>query len=171
MAKSNDQKRSTGSALQPAAKDFSMNLSDPSQIPAYVEQINAKLRELQGNNNEEARIDKPLGNFGVIKNVTTAESLVHAYSYITSKARRYEELAPHFREVSKVKVPPFKEEGFTLEQWQKEIDLQYRIVVNQKEIEKFTKYRDAMTELMSEEDKKRAKLQQLSEMLAEDAEG
>ena len=156
-------KKNTALATVQDVPDF----TDITKIPNYLETISQRITDLKGLSDSEVRIDESLGTFGRIKDITNPEALIHAYNYITSKAERYDRVEGHFKDLSKQNVPKFKENGFTLEQWQKEIDTAYLLIVNKAEIEKMEKLKATMAELLSEDEKKKMKLKDLQNMFKE----
>lgn len=158
-------------STKPAATGQTTALSvsgqfDESKVPAMLDQVNAKIKSLRGGDTPPVRITNSLGNFGVISSIKDPATLRGAYAYITKKAEANDQFTPVFQKaVPSVKLPSFTENGHTLEQWQNEILTQYSAATNEQQLEKLEKIKTELEGLLSEQDKKAAKIANVARLL------
>lgn len=136
-------------------------------VPDMLKAVEAKLKEIKGDEEEaKVRIDVRLGNFGIIKDVKDPLTLIHAYNYITGKARGFNDVKTVFQPITpSVPVPDFKEGGYTLEQWQTEIKLQYRSATYEVEIKKLETVAQKLKGLLSEEHRVAVELAEIADLI------
>jgi len=137
-------------------------------VPTLLEQVNAKIKELKGEESESVRITTGLGPFGLISSIKDPGVLIAACSYIRKKAAAYKELVPEFQDMVKsCKIPAFKEGGHSEEAWEKEIKLQFRSATFEAEIQKLTQIKTELESCLSEDMKLAAKLANISDLLTQ----
>lgn len=143
------------------------NQFSQADVPAMLEQVNAKIKELKGDENgDSARITAVLGNFGVISSITEPNILRSAYAYITSKGEANEKYSAVFqKEVPTVKLPSFTEGGYSVAAWQKEILTQFRHSTYKEQLDKMLKVKAKLESLLSEEHKVAAALNDIADLL------
>jgi hypothetical protein len=138
-------------------------------IPGLLEKINAKISQLNGDQEKASRITGDLGNgFGKISSITDINTLRRAYAYVTHQDEAVNKFNDIFKSVAPtVKLPVLKEGDGTVAQWQAEILTQFREVTFKEELNKLKETKKVLEECLSEEAKKKAKLQNAGEALSE----
>lgn len=135
-------------------------------VPTMLQQVKDKISQLKTGDEETALIDKPLGSFGMVQQITDPLVLRVAYAYITKKAAGVDDYNEVFQDaVRAIKITPFKENGYTVNQWQTVILAQYRKATRTVELEKLEKIAKELEECLSTEDKMRSKLGNISDLL------
>ncbi len=136
------------------------------QVSTALEQINLKLKELKEGDENLNLINEPLGVFGRIQDIEDPQLLRGAYAYISKKGEAVDSYSHVFQKaVPAIKIGVFKENGYTVSQWQEVILAQYRKTTRKAEIEKMEKIKSKMEKLLSEEAKKQQEFKELQDLL------
>lgn len=135
-------------------------------VPSMLEKVNQAISNLKGDKEEAVKISEALGNFGIIHNINDPAILIHAYNYITHKAKSYKEIMPVFENACpNIKVPEFKESGHSVTKWQEEIVRQYKVATYKEELEKLEQIKKELEDCLSTDDKLKAKLSNIAHIL------
>lgn len=127
---------------------------DHLSIPDVISGINTEIEKMKDIENASSRYKtnldlKPFGNLKDIKNV---EDLIKAYSYITNKAKAYDEAAT---ELQLKDIKPFKEGGYGVEEWKADITLQIKVLTHSDRLKELQKLKKEAESFISQEDKKK----------------
>lgn len=134
-------------------------------VPAYLEQVNAQIKALEGDKERGAKITESLGVFGVISGVKDPNVLRDAYAFISRKAQAAEEYKSVFQEIDPLTpIKEFKEKGHTVKQWQEEILAQYRSVTFDDKLSKLKEAKKLLEDNLSAEHKFQATMANIAEL-------
>ena len=93
-----------------------------------------------------------LSPFGNLKEVKDVETLVKAHSLVAGKEARYNESVKTLNVEGTAK--PFNENGYSLKEWESDIQLQVRILTHKDRLEELKKLKKEAQQFVSEEDKR-----------------
>lgn len=122
-------------------------------VPTLLETVNKKIEELRGNREKNVRITESLGQFGSVSGIKDLATLRGAYAYVTKKLEAINSFNSVFEEALGQKVEPAKENGYTVEQWQKELIAQAKEITFASTLEKLEATRKILMENVSKEQK------------------
>jgi len=160
------QTKTTGLATM---ENFNLSTFKQEQVPSAIEFIEAKIKELKGEDKEETVITGELPGFGRIENITDVMVLRAAYAQVAQKSAIINQHNEVFQSVApSIKVAKYKEGGYSPEQWQKGILSQYKKIVFKEELEKLEKAKDKLQKHLSEEAKMKQDLKDVFSLLGQD---
>ena len=132
-------------------------------IPAMLDQVNAKIKSLKGDKEGNVRITSTLGPFGQISSIKDIDGLRAAYAYITAKCEKIEGFNDVFKSIDpSAKLGKYKENGHTLEQWQEEIKAQFSSITFDDQLKRLEAVKTELEKNLSKEDKLNATLQNIA---------
>lgn len=138
-------------------------------IPNLVEQIDAKIKALEGDKDDSSTISGPIDMFGELKDIKDPMKLMEVYNYVTKKISGVNEFAPVFKAASPTsKIPTMKIAGATLEVLQKSILNQFKKAVSSEELAKLKKAKEELESCLSEDMKVQQKLKNVASILSLD---
>ena len=153
------------------AATFNIATFKQEQVPSAIEFLEAKIKELKGDDKGETVITGELPGFGRIENITDVMVLRAAYAQVTQKASVINAHNDVFQAVApSIKVAKYKEGGYSPEQWQKGILSQYKKIVFKEELEKLEKAKDKLQKHLSEEERMKQDLKDVFALMGQDAE-
>jgi len=126
------------------------------KVPDMLEVVNAKIKELKGEQQSSVKITEELGPFGVVSSITDVNVLRQAYAYITRKEQAFNdtEVAEVFDNIDPTAPKMvFTEAGHSAETWKKEIVRQAKQSTFQTQLDKLEKAKKILTENLSAEQK------------------
>ena len=123
------------------------------------------IKAIKGAEDEDESVKgKSLPGFGEISNINDTSELIKAYSSVLGKEKAYEEAA---KEMNLNKTPAFKIEGVSADVWKKAILRREVIASSSAKLERLEKVKVIMTDMLSKEEKQKAKLRELDDILGE----
>lgn len=160
-------KKSTTAETELAtAETFSLATFKQEQVPSAIEFLEAKIKELKGDDKGETVITGELPGVGRIENITDVMVLRAAYAYVGQKSKIVNDTNSVFQAVApSIKVAKYKEGGYTAEQWQAAILSQYKKVVFKEELAKLEKAKDKLQNHLSAEAKMKQDLKDVFELM------
>jgi len=135
-------------------------------IPAMLKQITERISQLTGSKEKKSRLSGQLMG-ETLSEVKDVNKLQELYAYITKKGAAIEENRDKFLAVSPIQLKEYMEEGGTVGEWQEAILEQYANVTHEEELQKLKKTKIALEECLSEEAKKKARLESIGVTLKE----
>lgn len=141
-------------------------IQQPTQndIPALLETVSEKIKQLKGNQEtKETTAGVNLRPFGPVKDINKVEDLVKAHSMLTAKSDAYNKSAKVL-DINTEKYP-FKEDKFTLGQWEDDIKTRLAVVKNRTELNRLEKVKKLLEENLSAESKLANDLKKAQEIL------
>jgi len=143
------------------------NQFSQSDIPALVEQLDKKIKALQGDNDESSIISGPIDQFGELKDIKEPMKLMEVYNYVTKKIEGVNGCSSIFQDAAPtIKVPTMKIAGATLPVLQKAILAQYKKATNAEELAKLKEAKKELESCLSEDMKVQAKLANVASILS-----
>jgi hypothetical protein len=140
---------------------------DSANAANYLEQVNAAIKGIKGVEEEDESIaGKNLAPFGELKNIKDTTSLIQAYSSVKGRMDAYNAAASDMG-LNKKDIPAFKIEGVSGDVWLNAIIRQEKIVTSADKLAKLEKVKGLFTEMLSKEDKAKAQMKELSDVLAD----
>jgi hypothetical protein len=149
----------------PALQLESLGLQD---VPNLLEIVDKKINEIKKwFPKETSTKNATLLGFGKIKDLSTVELLIKASSMILGKKKAYEEAA---KEVlpEYIKVPTFKLDGYTANEWLTDIKARIIEVYHKQELKKLQEVKKTLEENLSAEIKLARDLKKIAEILVDD---
>lgn len=138
-------------------------------VPTLLETVNKKIDELRGNREKNVRITESLGQFGTVSGIKDLPTLRGAYAYVTKKLEAVNSFNSVFEEALGQKVEPAKENGYTIEQWQKELIAQAKEITFASTLEKLEATRKILMENVSKEQKFQESMKDIVSLLGQTA--
>ena len=131
----------------------------------YLKKTEEAIKAIKGAEDEDESVKgKSLPGFGEISNINDISELIKAYSSVSGKEKAYEEAA---KEMGLSKTPAFKIEGVSADVWKKAILRREVIASSSAKLERLEKVKVIMTDMLSKEEKQKAKLRELDDILGE----
>jgi hypothetical protein len=121
-------------------------------IPTIIETLDKQIKEIGNIETSSYKTNMDLQPFGNLKNVKDVETLVKAHSFVAGKAARYDESVKTLNVEGTAK--PFTENGYSLKEWELDIQLQVRILTHKDRLEELKKLKKEAQQFVSEEDKR-----------------
>ena len=121
-------------------------------IPDIIAQLDKQIKEIGNIETSQYKTNMELAPFGNLKNVKDVETLVKAHSLVAGKAARYDESVKALNLEGTAK--PFIENGYSLGEWEADIQLQVRILTHKDRLEELKRLKKEAQQFVSEEDKK-----------------
>lgn len=151
------------------AKNFNLSTFKQEQVPSAIEFIEAKIKELKGEDKEETVITGELPGFGRLENITDVMVLRAAYAQVTQKSNIINQHNDVFQSIApSIKVAKYKEGGYSPEQWQKAILQRYKNIVFKEELERLEKAKDKLQKHLSEEERMKQDLKDVFTLLGQE---
>ena len=138
-------------------------------VPTLLDQVNKKINELKGGREKNVRITETLGQFGSISGIKDLATLRGAYAYVTKKLEAVNSFNWDFEDALGQKVDEAKENGYTVEQWQKEILAQAKEITFATTLEKLEATRKILMENVSKEQKFQESMKDIVGLLSKTA--
>lgn len=139
---------------------------DYAQVPAMLEQVRAKIKELKGDTEDANQTTGELEGFGNIFNITKPSDLIKAYSSVKGREAAYKSAAKDM----KIKdAPAFKIGKAGASKWYADINKCYKIATHKQELDKLAKIESELKGLLSEEDKRQSSMATIADLLASPA--
>jgi len=133
-------------------------------VAKYLEKTNAAIKAIKGvEENDELTNNKSLPPFGALIDINDTSILIQVYSMVTGKEKAYKEAA---KEMKINKIPIFKINGITANKWKKAIIKREIVASSAAKLAQLEKVKKLMTDMLSKEEKAKAKLKELSEVLS-----
>jgi len=140
---------------------------DTKNAAAYLEQVKTAITDIKGVEEEDQSIvGKSIPGFGELKDVSDTSMLIQAYSSIKGRMNAYDAAAKDMGLKGK-KLPKFKVEGVSGDKWLAAIIRREAVVTSADKLAKLEEAKGIFTSMLSEEDKAKAKIQDLAGILAE----
>jgi len=136
-------------------------------IPALLETVNAKIKELSKNDSTVPVITQGLPGFGPIANINDVMKLLQACSSIEGKMEAYNKAADKYLPEG-VKKPAFIIEGHSPAAWIEVISIKIAEISHKKELDKLKSVKATLEANLSQEMKLANDLAKISELLNED---
>lgn len=131
----------------------------------YLKQTEEAIKLIKGvEEDDESVKGKDLPGFGDISNITDTSELIKAYSSVLGREKAYAEAA---QDMGVSKIPDFKIDGVTAENWKKAIKRREIVASSAAKLERLEKVKALMTDMLSKEEKQKAKLRELEDVLSE----
>lgn len=132
-------------------------------VPAMLEQVRAKIKELKGDDNESHQTTGELEGFGNIFEITKPSDLIKAYSSVKGRAAAYDVAAKEMG----IKAPPaFKIGNAGADKWFADLKKCYKMATHKAELDKLAKVETELKSMLSEEDKRKASMQTIADLLS-----
>jgi hypothetical protein len=125
---------------------------DQFAVPDIIAQIDNQIKEIGNIETSSYKTNMELTPFGNLKNVKDVETLVKAHSLVAGKAARYDESVKALNLEGTAK--PFNENGYSLKEWEADIQLQVRILTHKDRLEELKRLKKEAQQFISEEEKK-----------------
>jgi hypothetical protein len=125
---------------------------DQFAIPDIIQQLDKQIKEIGNIETSQYKTNMELQPFGNLKNVKDVETLVKAHSLVAGKEARYNESVKSLNVEGTAK--PFNESGYSLKEWESDIQLQVRILTHKDRLAELKKLKKEAEQFVSEEDKK-----------------
>jgi len=135
---------------------------DYAAVPAMLEQVKSKIKELMGDTEDANQTTGELDGFGNIFNLTNPSDLIKAYSSVKGRENAYIAAA---KEMKIKDVPPFKLGKAGAAKWYADITKCYKIATHKQELDKLRKIETELKGLLSEEDKRQASMATIADLL------
>jgi len=149
--------------------NFNLSTFKQEQVPSAIEFLEAKIKELKGDDKQETVITGELPGFGRIENISDVMVLRAAYAQVTQKANIINQHNEVFQALApSIKVAKYKEGGYSPEQWQQGILSQYKKIVFKEELEKLEKAKDKLQKHLSEEERMKQDLKDVFSLLGQE---
>lgn len=136
-------------------------------IPALLETVNSKIKELSKTNNVPPVITTGLPGFGPISQLNDVMRLLQACSSIDGKLEAYNNAANKYLPEG-IKKPTFLIEGHSPEVWLEVITIKISEISHKKELDKLKSVKATLEANLSQEMKLANDLAKISELLNED---
>ena len=131
----------------------------------YLKKTEDAIKAIKRADDEDENVKgKNLPGFGELSSITDTSDLIKAYSSILGREKAYNEAA---QEMKLTKIPDFKIEGVTADTWKKAILRREVIASSSAKLERLEKVKVIMTDMLSKEEKQKAKLRELDDILGE----
>lgn len=131
-------------------------------VPNLLDQVNAKIKELKGEDETAHQTTGELDGFGNIFNINNPADLIKAYSSVKGRFEAYKKAAA---EMGIKNPPPFKLGDSTADKWLIDIAKCYRSATHKQELDKLVKVKERLETLLSEEDKIKNTLSSIADIL------
>ncbi len=131
----------------------------PSLLEKVIEQISTIKKDLP----KQPHTTGELAGFGAIEKISTVEQLIKAASSVEGRMGAYVKAAKRVPEG--IKIPSFKTDGSTGNQWLAHIDSRMIIVGNKEKLDKLNKVKEKLERNLSEKDKLANDLKAIEEIL------
>lgn len=125
---------------------------DQFAIPDIISQLDKQIKEIGNIETSQYKTSMELQPFGNLKNVKDIETLVRAHSLIAGKEIRYNESVKALNVEGTAKA--FNEGGYSLKDWEKDIQLQVRILTHKDRLAELKNLKKEAEQFVSEADKK-----------------
>jgi hypothetical protein len=125
---------------------------DQFSIPTIIETLDKQIKEIGNIETSSYKTNMSLSPFGNLKEVKDVETLVKAHSLVAGKEARYNESVKTLNVEGTAK--PFNENGYSLKEWESDIQLQVRILTHKDRLEELKKLKKEAQQFVSEEDKR-----------------
>lgn len=158
--KKKEEKEMTTEVGAPATDLMRLGVDD---VPALLEQVTGKIRELRGAMPEEQKTKGSLDPFGPINQINTVENLIAAHSMILAKQKAYEASAAELN--MDLKKYPFKISGHAASSWIADIQARINYVANKQQLDKLNKIKKKLEDNLSAEAKLARDLGDVARML------
>lgn len=136
-------------------------------IPALLETVNSKIKELSKNDSTVPVITTGLPGFGPIANINDVMKLIQACSSIEGKEEAYNKAADKYLPQG-IKKPTFTIEGHSPKAWLEVISLKIAEISHKKELDKLRSVKATLEANLSQEMKLANDLAKISELLNEE---
>lgn len=136
-------------------------------IPALLESVNTKIKELSKNDSTVPVITTGLPGFGPIANINDVMKLLQACSSIDGKLEAYNNAASKYLPEG-IKKPNFTIEGHSPKAWLEVISLKIAEISHKKELDKLRSVKATLEANLSQEMKLANDLAKISELLNEE---
>jgi hypothetical protein len=136
-------------------------------IPALLETVNSKIKELSKNNSTVPVITTGLPGFGPISQINDVMRLLQACSSIDGKLEAYNNAANKYLPEG-IKKPTFLIEGHSPAAWLEVITIKISEISHKKELDKLKSVKATLEANLSQEMKLANDLAKISELLNED---
>lgn len=146
-----------------------MNNTDLSvaKIPAFIEQIDAKLASLKSMAETTYKTSGKVDTFAEnLKEAKEVDTIIKMFSAILGRKEMFDKAQTALNVKS---TKEFKYNGHTLEEWKSDCEFRIAVVTEHETRERLQKAKEMATTLLSDEDKKALAMKQLVDLLAEDA--
>lgn len=136
-------------------------------IPALLETVNSKIKELSKNDSTVPVITTGLPGFGPIANINDVMKLLQACSSIDGKVDAYNKAADKYLPEG-IKKPAFVIEGHSAAAWLEVITIKIAEIAHKKELDKLKSVKATLEANLSAEMKLANDLAKISELLNEE---
>lgn len=136
-------------------------------IPALLETVNSKIKELSKNDSKTPVIVQGLPGFGPIANINDVMRLLQACSSIEGKVEAYNKATDKYLPEG-IKKPVLTIEGHSPSAWLEVISLKIVEISHKKELDKLRSVKATLEANLSQEMKLANDLAKISELLNED---
>lgn len=141
------------------------NITEES-IPGLLKDINARLAQLAGTKDKKSRLSGQLMG-ETLSEVKDVNKLMELYAYITKKGDAINSIIEEFKKVAPTaKIKEYTEEGGTCSEWAEAILERYAEITHEEELNILKETKKALEDCLSEQAKKKAKLEGLGATLA-----
>jgi hypothetical protein len=132
-----------------------------------LELVAKQIKALKGNLPSQPHTTKELPGFGKIGSVNVVSDLIKAASTVIERERAYLAAAIIVMP-DKIKIPPFKINGSTKDQWVEDIKARVAIVANKTQLDKLQKIKTTLEANLTAEAKLERDLAGIGNLLTED---
>lgn len=138
-------------------------------VPTMLQMVTEQIKTLKGGLPSEPHTTSELPGFGKIVKMNKVDELIKAASSVIEREKAYKHASTIVMPKG-MKVPTFKINGSTKEQWIEDITARVAVVANKTQLEKLYKAKKTLEENLSAEAKLERDLANLKGMLTEDIE-
>lgn len=152
-------------ATKQDAEVLSMATVTQDNIPAMLKIVTDQITTLKGGTSTST-IKVGLPGFGLVKDISDVESLVKAHSMLTAKSNAYKNSLKALD--LKATKYPFKEQGHTLSEWEKELKVRLNTVKNEQALRKLEEAKTILEDNLSQDMKLQAGLKKIQGLLKDE---
>lgn len=143
-------------------------------IPGALATVDAKIKELKGNNYVGKRTNGKLDGFAKsVFDETDIDTLIRMHASVMAREKAFNDSKAALLEHEQVKgkisrLPNFSISGASSEAWENDIAIRLREVATKKELDKLTQVRKKLSEHLSEEEKFKNLIGEIGSILTEE---
>jgi hypothetical protein len=135
-----------------AKKSEALILKNDMEMPGLIENLNKKISELKHIEESVYRTSGKLEGFVInLKEEMKIENLIKMKASLIVRKNYYDEAA---KSLGRKSYPDFKVDGFSIEDWDKDIQLRIQIIEHKDTLDKLNSFKEKAAKLMSEQDQK-----------------
>jgi len=135
-------------------------------VKTMLDQVTKTIANIKGGSGEiENTKGVSFGEYGEIRSISSLENLIRAHSALSNRRDLYT-VSGKLLAGKGMKFPPFKIDGHTFDQWEKDIKAQYITVAQKDKLAALEKMQKALSERLSEEQKLSNTMGEMADLMA-----